>query len=101
MMSHGAWGLLVSAIMGMTVLSLHFLGSMWSSVRNVPLSFLLDPIFPATASIVSSGMFRKNFTTTTPLATRYLSKFLHSLSSASVDPPSAASAITLEYQERS
>ena len=70
MMSHGEWGVLVAEIMGMTSLSLHFLGSMWSSVRNVLHLSLFFPRLWATSSTASSSMLRNIFTTMTPLLVR-------------------------------
>ena len=55
---------------GITSLSLHFLGSMWSSVRKVLHLSLFFPSFCATSSMVSSEMFRNTLTTMTPLLTR-------------------------------
>ncbi len=75
--TQGAYGVLVEMIMCITSLSLHFLESIWSSVKNVPNSRLA--LLPATAFMASSGMFKKNLTTTAPMLVRYLSKFLVSL----------------------
>ena len=56
--SQGEWTVLVLAIRGMTTLSFHFFGSMWSSVRKVPVRTRLEPNSFASFSSASSDMFR-------------------------------------------
>ena len=56
--SQGAFTVLVLAIIGMTTLSFHFFGSIWSSVRNDSVLEILVANSLARRSTASSSMFR-------------------------------------------
>ncbi len=87
MMSQGAEGVFVAAIIGITTLSLHLFGSMWSSVRNVPSRFLPAPMSLATDSMWSSSTFRKTLMTMVPVDARYFSNPLTRASERSLLSP--------------